>query len=114
MTTTFKNSTPLQGTDGNPVTVNVTTKGGTPLAGVIVTLAVSGNSSVIAYFSDKGAPAQPTVQRTTDANGVATFDGVTLTKAGGYTLVATGTFDSGLNALTSPGVISNAFNIQNK
>jgi len=108
------NSTPLQGTDGNPVTVNVTTKGGTPLAGVIVTLAVSGNNSVIAYFSDKGAPAQPTVQRTTDANGVATFDGVTLTKAGGYTLVATGTFDSGLNALTSPGVLSNAFNIQNK
>jgi len=52
--------------------------------------------------------------RTTDANGVATFDGVTLTKAGGYTLVATGTFDSGLNALTSPGVLSNAFNIQNK
>jgi hypothetical protein len=108
------NSTPLKGNDGNPVTVNVTTQGGTPLPGVIVTLAVQGNNSVIAFFSDNGAAATATVQRTTDANGVATFNGVSLTKAGGYTLVATGTFDTGPNALTSAGVASNAFNIQNK
>jgi len=107
-------STPLQGTDNGPVKVIVTTQGGTPLVGVIVTLAVQGNSSVIAYFSDNGAIATPTVQRTTDANGVASFNGVTLTKAGGYILVATGTFDSGPNALTSQPVNSNFFNIQNK
>jgi hypothetical protein len=45
-----KNSTPLKGTDGGPVKVLVTTKGGTPLANVTVTLAVAGNSSVIAFL----------------------------------------------------------------
>jgi hypothetical protein len=116
------NTTALKDTTGDTVKVVVTTKGtlqggvlvGTPLGGVIVTLGVAGNSSVIAYFRDNGGPLTATVTRTTDENGVAKFGGVTLTKAGGYTLVATGTFDTAENALTSPPVLSNAFNIQNK
>ena len=105
-----RNTVPLQGTDGGPVKVVVSTKGGTTLPNVMVTLAVAGNNSVIAYFSDNGAAPTAMVQRTTDANGVATFDGVTLTKAGGYQLVATGTFDG----VAGQPKISNSFNIQNK
>jgi len=104
------NSTALKGSDGGAVKVLVTTKGGTPLPSVTVTLAVAGNSSVIAYFSDNGAAATSTVNRVTGANGVATFTGVSLTKAGGYQLVATGTFDG----VAGQPVTSNSFNIQNK
>jgi len=104
------NSQPLQGTDGGPVKVRVTTQGGTPLSGANVTLAVYGNSSVIAFFSDNGGPNTPSVVRTTDANGIATFTGVSLTKAGGYQLTATGSFDG----IAGAPVVSNSFNIQNK
>jgi hypothetical protein len=104
------NSTALKGSDGAAVKVLVTTKGGTPLPNVTVTLAVAGNNSVIAYFSDNGAAATPTVSRPTGTNGVATFTGVSLTKAGGYQLVATGTFDG----VAGQPVTSNSFNIQNK
>jgi hypothetical protein len=104
------NTKPLTMVDGGPVRVNVTTKGGTALPDVDVTLSVYGNSSVIAFFSVNGGPDSVTVTRKTNALGVASFDGVSLTKAGGYRLVATGSFDK----VDGQAVISNSFNIQNK
>ena len=105
------NTRPLTGTDGAAVKVRVTTQGGTPLPNVTVTLAVAGNNSVIAYFKDgTGGSAVPAVTRVTGADGLATFTGVTLTKAGGYQLTATGSFD-GVNGQAA---LSNSFNIQNK
>jgi hypothetical protein len=110
-----KNSTPLAGTDGGPVKVLVSTLGnpdipnsGVGLPNVTVTLAVAGNNSVIAFFSD--TTAKVTVSRMTGPDGVASFDGVSLTKAGGYQLVATGTFDG----VAGQPKLSNSFNIQNK
>jgi hypothetical protein len=109
------NSTALKDTLGNPVKVTVTSKGGTPLPYAIVKLTVAGNNSTIAYFTGSGACQDGTcVIRTADTDGVVLFDGVKLTKAGGYTLAVSGTFDTGLNALTSPLFYSNPFNIQNK
>jgi hypothetical protein len=46
----------------------------------------------------------------TGADGIASFAGVCLTKAGGYQLVATGTFDG----VPAQPKLSNSFNIQNK
>ncbi|HEX5439206.1 MAG TPA: Ig-like domain-containing protein [Gemmatimonadaceae bacterium] len=103
-------STPLADGDGNPVQVAVTTQGGTPLHGVVVTLAIAGNESSIAFFQDGTAAASDMVTRTTGADGLATFTGVHLTKAGGYTLTATGAFDGVAGAPT----LSNSFNMQNK
>ena len=109
------NTSPLADTAGNPVRVRVTTKGGTPLPYAVVKLEIAGNSSTIAYFTGSGTGCLGgCVYRTADALGVASFDGVTLTKAGGYTLAASGTFDTGPNALTSPQFFSNQFTIQNK
>jgi hypothetical protein len=104
------NSTALKDTTGGPVRVTVKTLGGTPLPNATVVLSVSGNSSVIAYFSDNGGASVVTVSRTTNAAGVASFDGVSLTKAGGYQLTATPTFDG----VAGPPALSNSFNIQNK
>ena len=44
------------------------------------------------------------------ANGVADFSGVSVTKAGGYRLMATGSFDG----VAGQPVASNLFNIKNK
>ncbi|HEU6452846.1 MAG TPA: hypothetical protein VFT57_15625 [Gemmatimonadaceae bacterium] len=103
-------SRPLADTSGNPVQVRVSTLNGSPLSGATVTLAIAGNSSSIAFFQDGSAAASSTVSRTTDANGVATFNGVKLTKAGGYTIAASGSFD-GVPGIS---VLSNSFNMQNK
>ncbi len=94
---------------------------GTPVA-----ISVVGNSSVIAYFKDgkNGAPA-PTATRyvaadpiTGKSTGIASFDEVYLTKAGGYNVAfqvalvnaTTGKIDfAGAQVLTS-----NSFNMQGK
>ena len=97
----------LTGTDGGPVYVRVTTLAGTPLEGATVTLAIFGNSSVIAFFNEGDGI---TVSRTTDENGLASFAGVRLLKAGGYTLVATPSFDE----IPGAPILSNPFTIQNR
>ncbi|HEY9428852.1 MAG TPA: hypothetical protein VIR34_16960 [Gemmatimonadaceae bacterium] len=103
-------SLPLADTSGNPAQVRVSTLNGSPLSGATVTLSIAGNSSSIAYFQDGNAAASATVSRVTDANGVATFDNVRLTKAGGYILAAGGSFDG----VPGTSVLSNSFNMQNK
>ena len=103
-------SQPLADASGNPVQVRVTTQNGSPLGGVVVTLSIAGNSSSVAFFQDGSAAPSATVTRTTGADGLATFNNVLLTKAGGYTLVATGAFDG----VAGAPVLSNLFNIQNK
>lgn len=100
----------LADTSGNPAQVRVTTLNGSPLSGATVTLSIAGNSSSIAFFRDGSAAASATVARTTDANGLATFDNVRLTKAGGYTIAASGSFDG----VPGTSVLSNSFNVQNK
>lgn len=103
-------SRPLADSSGNPIQVSVTTRNGTPLPNVVVTLGIVLNSSSIAFLRDGAAAPSVTVSRTTGADGVATFDDVFLTKAGGYQLTATGSFDG---VAGSP-VLSNSFNMQNK
>jgi hypothetical protein len=103
-------SHPLADTSGNPAQVRVSTLNGSPLSGATVTLAIAGNSSSIAFFQDGSAAASATVSRITDANGLATFDDVRLTKAGGYTLTAGGSFDG----VPGTSVLSNPFNVQNR
>jgi hypothetical protein len=106
-----RSSRDLQGVDGNPVQVLVTTKGGVPLPNVTVTLTVAGNNSVIAFFSGPGTGCSGAcVSATSDASGIAKFTGDKLTKAGGYQLTANGSFDG----VQGPSALSNAFNIQNK
>jgi hypothetical protein len=104
------NSVPLQSTDGGPVKVGVQTLNGSSLKAATVTLSIAGNHGVPALFKDGSAAPSATVTRVTDANGIATFDGVSLTKAGGYRLTATGNFD-GVDGVP---VTSNLFNIKNK
>jgi hypothetical protein len=103
-------SKPLAFRSGDPVQVRVSTKNGSPLSDATVTLSIVGNSSSIAFFQDGSAAPSVTVSRTTDANGVATFDNLKLTKAGGYTLDATGAFDGVAGTTT----LSNLFNMKNK
>ena len=63
------------------MTVLVTGAGGTPIEGVAVGMTVAGNSG---SFNFGG-----TMVEVTDADGIATFDDLTLDKPGGYTLTAT-------------------------
>jgi hypothetical protein len=100
----------LADTSGDPVQVRVSTLNGSPLSGATVTLSIAGNSSSIAFFQAGGAAASSTVSRTTDASGLATFSNVRLTKAGGYTIAAVGSFDG----VPGTSVLSNSFNMQNK
>lgn len=103
-------SDPLADPNGGPLKVTLKTVNGSPLISGTVTLEISGNHGKNALFKDgKGGPVT-TVTRTTDANGVATFDGVSVTKAGGYRITATGNFDG----VDGTPVTSNLFNIKNK
>jgi hypothetical protein len=103
-------SEPLQAKNGGPLKIDVGTKNGSPLVAATVTLSIEGNRSSHAYFQDGNNPPSATVTRTTDQNGIATFAGVTLSKPGGFRLVATGNFD-GVDGVP---VTSNLFNIKNK
>ncbi|MGE5091840.1 MAG: hypothetical protein ACM3OH_06675 [Bacillota bacterium] len=82
-----------------PFTVTAKGNGGTVLPDVTIHLLVSGNSGSF-------TPISPTA--VTDANGVATFTGVLLDKAGGYTLEATSDF----TGYTQSAVFSNLFHIK--
>jgi hypothetical protein len=103
-------SVALADANGDPVQVRVSTQNGSPLPDASVTLSIAGNSSSIAFFQDGNAAPSATVTRTTDENGLATFNDVYLTKAGGYTITAGGSFDGVPGAST----LSNLFNMQNK
>ena len=105
-----RNSEPLEGAHGGPVKVRVGTLNGSPLEAASVTLSIAGNNGKHALFKDGSAAPSETVTRVTDAHGVATFTGVSVTKAGGYRLTANGNFD-GVDGIP---VTSNLFNIKNK
>ena len=115
-----RTSKPLELKKGGPVTVKVFV-GSTPApVGTPITVSVVGNSSSIAFFKDGNLtkpPAVPTVTRPVGANGVASFDNVFLTKAGGYQLgfqVALPNGNGGFD-FKGPNVItSNSFNYQGK
>jgi len=98
---------------GGPVTV-VAKEGTNLLKGMPVVMSIFGNSSSIAFFtdaqSDTPKKAVATVTRFTDANGVANFQGVKLTKAGGYILV----LQVGIDTFLGNSVNSNSFNMKNK
>jgi hypothetical protein len=103
-------SQPLADSQGNSIQVQVATLSGTPLPGAVVTLAVALNSSSIAFFRDGTAQPSVSVTRTTGSDGVARFDNVFLTKAGGYQLLASGGFDG----VAGAPLTSNSFNMKNK
>ena len=86
-------------------TFHVTAKsaGGSLLPSVVVTLAVSGNSGSFTL-----TPAEPSA--TTNANGVATFTGLNLDKAGGYIITASSS-TVGIDG-TAATVSSNMFHIK--
>jgi hypothetical protein len=97
------------------VRANELTSTGPALANVPVVLTVVGNSSTIAYFNDlitveNPEPVLVSVTRYTDANGIAKFNKVRLTKAGGYQLRMQVAFDGFAGAF----VLTNNFTIQNK
>ena len=83
--------------------ITVTAKGnnGTVLPNVSVQLLISGNS---------GSYTPITTSRVTDVNGVATFSGIIIDKAGGYTLEASSSF-SGYDPSAT---FSNLFHIKNQ
>lgn len=84
------------------VEVTVTTLAGTPLNKARVEITVAGNNG-------NPVTAAGTVEET-NSDGVAIFDLLSVSKAGGYTLRATANFDN----LSGSPVISQLFNIQNK
>jgi hypothetical protein len=100
----------LADANGTPVRIQVTTQNGTPLSGAVVTLAIDGNNGKPAHLRDGSSAPGATVTRTAAADGVATFDNVFLTKAGGYRLVASGGFDG----IAAAQLVSNLFNMKNK
>jgi hypothetical protein len=79
--------TPVDGSVGSlspqPV-VRATGRNGTPLEGVSITLTVSGNSGSFHFCGQK--------TEETDLDGLATFSGLVIDKAGGYTLTATSAY----------------------
>lgn len=82
-----------------PFTVTATGNGGTALPDVTIHLLVSGNSGSFTPISASAV---------TGANGVATFSGILLDKAGGYTLEATSDFAG----YTQSAAFSNLFHIK--
>jgi hypothetical protein len=81
--------------------VYVTTAGGTPLGGAVVTLSVTANHG---SFVATGTEA------VTGPNGMAVFPSFTLSKAGGYTISASAAFDQ----IGGPLATSALFNVKNK
>lgn len=70
-----------------PVAVKAATSAGTPVGGVVITLTVIGNNGINAAVTGNVA--------TTNELGVATFPNLTVTKAGGYTIQASGAISGG-------------------
>lgn len=103
-------SRPIVDTAGNPIRIAVRAAGGSGLAGVAVTLVVYNNSGTNVALSLDGTTYASTVTATTNALGIADFTGLRVNKAGGYILVATGSYD-GIPGST---FTSNLFNMQNK
>jgi hypothetical protein len=97
----FINS-PIPGAPGGTVRVKMTTLAGTPLNGVLVKIRVQNNSG--SFVASNGDEA------TTGLDGIASFPNLSVNKAGGYLLIASGTYDTDL----SGSVISNLFNVKNK
>ncbi len=86
-------------------TVKVHARTGTnDLPGMTVTITITGNNGLPANVSGNVA--------VTDANGVATFNNLQFTKAGGYTIQAVGTM--GTDPTQTQAVISQLFNIKNQ
>jgi hypothetical protein len=85
---------------------------GTAVSGVVVTLSIAGNNGQPAFFKDGSGNLTSTATAVTDGNGHASFSDYTLTKAGGYTIGASGSV-GGL-AATKNSLTSTMFNIQNK
>jgi hypothetical protein len=83
-------------------TVSAATAHGTPLDGVQITLTVYNNQGTPVAVSGNVA--------TTTAGGIATFDHFQVTKAGGYTITATGS----ITGNATPSVNSVLFNVQGK
>lgn len=73
-----------------PVAVKATTSSGTPVGGAVVTLTVIGNNGINAAVTGNVA--------TTNDLGVATFPALMVTKAGGYTIQASGSIAGGSTA----------------
>jgi hypothetical protein len=86
--------------------VHASTAAGHAVPGINVTISIAGNNGVPA--NAVLTPLNPTA--VTDVNGDATFMGVLVNKAGGYTLTATGSL-GGVATLSS---ISTLFNVKNK
>jgi hypothetical protein len=82
-----------------PVRVRARGNGGTPLPAVAVTIAVAGNEGSWNFSG--------TFTRITGADGIATFDDLSLDKPGGYTFAAT----SSAAGFAASQVISQAFHI---
>ena len=100
---------PSNGTISAPIApavqVKATTSHGTPIGGVQITLHVVGNNGINAAVSTD------TLEFTSDlpgAAGVATFTNLFVTKAGGYTIQATGSFSGS----TTSSVNSILFNVK--
>ena len=98
----FVNQPIIGGGTAGVVQVQVTTAAGTPLPGVLVTLAVAGNEGTTVSLSNATAA--------TDDDGIASYPDLSLNKAGGYKLFADGTYD----AITGQTGTSLLFNIKNQ
>ncbi len=99
-------SLPLTGTAGGAVSVKVTGKEGTPWEDILVRItAVTNNGAGVTACGNEVA---------TDAQGVARFPDLSVSKAGGYYLVATTVeADADVTAYTPATVTSNRFTLKN-
>jgi hypothetical protein len=104
---------PVNTTTGSlPITVQVKAVSGTTLPPLNVRLTIAGNHGTPAFLTQSGTSTDH-LDASTDANGIATFT-FGFTKAGGYTLTATGYLGgSGGVVATSP-ALSALFQVQNK
>ena len=98
------------------VAVTANTAAGNLLQGVSISLQISGNSGAPSHFCvsptahETCASTPDIVTAVTDANGVATFTNLGVTKAGGFTLTATGSF----GLILTGSARSAMFHIKNK
>jgi hypothetical protein len=91
------------------VTVSATRAGGLPVPPVVVTLAIYGNNGTPAFIINNIAT---TTSDGVNSVGIAKFDTLQFTKAGGYTIIATGSV--GGAPVGTQSVLSALFNIKNQ